>query len=59
MESYFTVLPDGMDIDELSSPARYFGTTTGQVWKGRDRGEPWNCLFDSLPPIHCVKVAVV
>lgn len=58
-ESYFTVLRDGMDIDVLSSPALYFGTTTGQVWIGRDGGERWDCLFDSLPPIHCVKAAVV
>jgi photosystem II stability/assembly factor-like uncharacterized protein len=58
-ESYFTVLRDGLDIDELDSPALYFGTTTGQVWIGRDGGERWKCLFDSLPPINCVKVAVV
>ena len=58
-ESFFTVLRDAMDIDELKSPALYFGTTTGQLWMGRDGGEEWDCLFDSLPPIHCVKVAVV
>ncbi len=57
-ESYFTVLRDAMDIDELASPALYFGTTTGQLWIGRQGGEEWSCLFDSLPPIHCVKVAV-
>ncbi len=58
-ESFFTVLRDAMDIDELKSPALYFGTTTGQLWIGRDGGEEWSCLFDSLPPIHCVKVAMV
>jgi hypothetical protein len=58
-ESFFTVLRDAMDVDELKSPALYFGTTTGQVWMGRDGGEEWSCLFDALPPIHCVKVAVV
>ena len=58
-ETYFTVLRDAMDIDELSSPALYFGTTTGQLWIGREGGERWECLFDALPPIHCVKVAVV
>jgi hypothetical protein len=58
-ESYFTVLRDALDIDELKSPALYFGTTTGQLWIGRDGGEEWSCLYDSLPPIHCVKVAVV
>ena len=58
-QSYFTVLRDAMDIDELGSPALYLGTTTGQLWIGRDGGEKWECLFDALPPINCVKVAVV
>ncbi|QEF97483.1 hypothetical protein Mal15_15230 [Stieleria maiorica] len=58
-DGYFTVLRDAMDIDELKSPALYFGTTTGQVWIGRDGGDQWQCLFDSLPPVNCVKVAVV
>ena len=57
-QSYFTIQRDAMDIDELKSPALYFGTTTGQLWIGRDGGEEWDCLFDSLPPIHCVKVGV-
>jgi hypothetical protein len=58
-ESYFTVLRDAMDMDQLKSPALYFGTTTGQLWMGRDGGEAWSCLFDALPPVHCVKAAVV
>ena len=58
-QSYFTILRDAMDVDELKSPALYFGTTTGQVWIGRDGGDEWECLFDSLPPVHCVKVEVV
>jgi photosystem II stability/assembly factor-like uncharacterized protein len=58
-DSYFTILRDAMTIDDLKSPALYVGTTTGQLWIGRDGGERWENLFDSLPPIHCVKVAVV
>ncbi|MBL8859827.1 MAG: exo-alpha-sialidase [Planctomycetes bacterium] len=58
-DSFYTVLRDAMDIDELKEPSLYFGTTTGQVWIGRDGGEDWECLFDSLPPVNCVKVAVV
>jgi hypothetical protein len=57
-DSYFTVLRDAMTVDETQSPALYFGTTTGQLWIGRDGGEDWSCLFDSLPPIFSVKVAV-
>lgn len=58
-ESYFTVLRDAMTVDDLKDPAVYFGTTTGQLWMGHDGGDEWSCLFDSLPPINCVKVAVV
>ena len=57
-QSYFTVQRDAMDIDEMKNPAVYFGTTTGQLWIGRESGEEWECLFDSLPPIHNVKVGV-
>jgi hypothetical protein len=58
-ESYFTVLRDAMTIDDAKAPALYFGTTTGQLWLGRDGGQEWSCLFDSLPPIYSVKVAVI
>lgn len=58
-DSYFTVLRDAMTIDSMKSASLYFGTTTGQLWIGREGGEQWDCLFDSLPPINCVKVAVV
>lgn len=58
-QSYFTVLRDALDIDALKSPALYLGTTTGQLWIGRDEGSQWDCLFESLPPINCVKSAVV
>ena len=58
-DTYFTVLRDAMDVDHLTSPALYFGTTTGQLWIGREGGERWECVFGALPPIHNVKVAVV
>ena len=58
-ESFFTIQRDAMDMDELKDAALYFGTTTGQLWMGRDGGEQWECLFAALPPIHNVKVAVV
>ena len=58
-QSYFTVQRDAMTIDRLRTPALYFGTTTGQLWIGREGGESFECLFDSLPPIHNVKVGVV
>ena len=58
-DSYFTVLRDGMTIDTFPSPALFMGTTTGQLWIGRDGGNEWSCVFDSLPPINCVKVGML
>jgi photosystem II stability/assembly factor-like uncharacterized protein len=58
-DSYFTVQRDAMTIDALPTPALYFGTTTGQLWMGRDAGHRWECVFDALPPIHVVRAAVV
>ena len=49
-DAWFTVLRDAMDIDDGRRPSVWFGTTTGQLWIGRDGGEEWSCLFDSLPP---------
>jgi hypothetical protein len=58
-EAWFTVLRDGMDIDDGRRPSIWFGTTTGQLWRGREGGEDFECVADSLPPINCVKSAVV
>lgn len=58
-DGYFTVLRDAMTVDTMKSPSLYFGTTTGQLWIGRNGGDDWDCLYGNLPPIHCVKVSVV
>jgi photosystem II stability/assembly factor-like uncharacterized protein len=58
-DAWFTVLRDGMTLDDSRRPSVWFGTTTGQLWRGRDGGESFECLATSLPPIHCVKAAVV
>lgn len=58
-DAWFTVLRDGLDVDGGKRPSVWFGTTTGQLWRGRDGGEDFECVAASLPPIHCVKAAVV
>ncbi len=58
-DAWFTVLRDALDLDDGSRPSLWFGTTTGQLWRGRDGGEDFECVANSLPPIHCVKAAVV
>lgn len=37
----------------------HVGISTGGHYVSEDGAEAWSCLFDSLPPIHCVKVAIV
>ncbi|MCY2964303.1 MAG: exo-alpha-sialidase [Planctomycetota bacterium] len=58
-DAYFTILRDGMDVDNGKKPSVWFGTTTGQLWRGREGGDEFECVASALPPIHCVKVAVV
>jgi hypothetical protein len=58
-DAWFTVLRDAMDLDDGRRPTVWFGTTTGQLWRGRDGGEEFECAAASLPPINCVKAAVV
>ena len=58
-EAWFTVLRDALDVDDGRRPSLWFGTTTGQLWRGRDAGESWECVASALPPILCVKAAVV
>lgn len=58
-DAWFTVLRDALDLDDGRRPSVWFGTTTGQLWRGRDGGDSFECVSSSLPPIHCVKAAVV
>ncbi|HUY35544.1 MAG TPA: hypothetical protein VMV69_22565 [Pirellulales bacterium] len=58
-DAWCTVLRDAMDLDDGRRPSVWFGTTTGQLWRGRDGGDSFECVAASLPPIHCVKAAVV
>jgi hypothetical protein len=37
----------------------YFGTRSGKVFASADAGESWKEIADALPPVCCVKAAVV
>lgn len=58
-QAWFTILRDAMDVDDGRKPSIWFGTTTGQLWRGLEGGESFECVTNSLPPIYCVKAAVV
>ncbi len=54
-----TVLRDGMCSDGLQPTGIYFGTRNGKLFGSSNAGDSWNAILDSLPPVVCVKAAVV
>jgi photosystem II stability/assembly factor-like uncharacterized protein len=57
--AYHVVLRDGLAADTLEPAGLYFGTRTGHLYGSADEGESWQLLADSLPPVLCVKAAVL
>ena len=54
-----TVLRDGLSADSLQPTGIYFGTRSGKLFGSKDSGESWHAILESLPPVVCVKTAVV
>jgi len=57
--SYETVLRDGMAADSLDPAGIYFGTRSGKLYGSSNDGNSWQMILDGLPPITCVKAAVL
>jgi len=57
--AYLTVLRDAFAADALDPAGLYLGTRTGDVFGSPDAGESWQELARHLPPVLCVKTAVV
>jgi hypothetical protein len=58
-QAYETVVRDALTADSHKSAGIYFGTRTGKIFGSRDAGDHWMEIADSLPPVCCVKAAVV
>src|SRR5258708_5057800 len=54
-----TVLRDCMSADTLDPAGIYFGTRSGKLYGSSDEGKSWQVIAEGLPPIVCVKAAVV
>jgi photosystem II stability/assembly factor-like uncharacterized protein len=54
-----TVVRDAMGVDALDPAGVYFGTRSGKLFGSRDEGRSWELLREGLPPIVCVKAALV
>lgn len=57
--AYETVLRDALAADTHDPAGIYFGTRGGKLWGSADEGASWSEISDALPPIVCVKAAVV
>jgi hypothetical protein len=53
------VLRDALDTDAASPAGVYFGTRSGKLYASRDDGDSWSLVADGLPPVVCVKAAMV
>ena len=57
--AFETVLRDGMAADSLDPAGIYFGTRSGKLYGSSNDGNSWQMILDGLPPITCVKAAVL
>lgn len=54
-----TVLRDALATDTCDPAGVYFGTRSGKVYGSSDDGKSWQVLMEGLPPVVCVRAALV
>jgi photosystem II stability/assembly factor-like uncharacterized protein len=55
--AYFTVLREGLTADAFDPCGVAVGTTGGHLYFGRNQGEDWTTISDTLPPILSVSAS--
>jgi hypothetical protein len=58
-QAWWTVKRQAMTVDAQDQPALYLGTTSGELWIGRDEGARWQNIARHLPEIYAVEVAAL
>jgi hypothetical protein len=58
-QAWWTLKRQAMTVDAQATPALYLGTTSGELWIGRDEGARWSNIARHLPEIYAVEVAEV
>ena len=56
-QAWWTLKRQAMTVDAQAVPALYLGTTTGELWIGREEGARWTNIARHLPEIYAVEVA--
>lgn len=57
--AFETILRDSLDADSHDPAGIYFGTRSGRVYGSADNGDSWMLIQGALPPVTCVKAAVI
>jgi photosystem II stability/assembly factor-like uncharacterized protein len=55
-QAWWTCKRQAMTVDAQTNPALYLGTTSGELWIGRDEGARWSNIARHLPEIYAVEV---
>jgi hypothetical protein len=55
-QAWWTIKRQAMTVDKRPTPALYLGTSSGELWIGRDEGARWQLLARHLPEIYAVEV---
>ena len=58
-QAWWTVKRQSMTADSMPTPSLYLGTTSGELWIGRDEGQRWANIARHLPEIYAVEVATL
>ncbi len=58
-QAFENVLRDGLAADTHETAGIYFGTRSGKLFASADEGESWKDIGGTLPPVCCVKAAVI
>jgi photosystem II stability/assembly factor-like uncharacterized protein len=58
-DAHATILRDGFAADSLDPVGLWFGTRGGQLYGSADEGGTWREVAPLLPPVTCVKTAVL
>jgi hypothetical protein len=54
-----TILRDSLAADTCDPAGIYFGTRSGKVYGSSDEGRSWQAIMEGLPPVVCVRAALV